>query len=63
MLGCCGALVFSCSGSVAGVMCDELEEDDPRLDQVEWHSWYGDTGLPAPDERNADTGTPCRCGD
>ena len=59
-LGCCGAWVVDCVGSVDGVSTSELEDDDPRWDAVQRHAWYADTGKPAPHESRLER-IPCRC--
>lgn len=67
-LGCCGAIVVSCAGSVDGKSHDwdddrdDLtdEQESEIIDKIEYHYWFEDTGMPAPAETGPDT-VPCRC--
>lgn len=53
-LGCCDALTADCVGNVDGVSGEEFDfEADPSgWDRLVRHSWYVDTGEPAPREWN-----------
>ena len=62
-LGCCGAEVASCEGSIDGTPIDfdaNTFTDDEIDARAQYHYWYTDTGEPAPTETGEAT-IPCRC--
>jgi hypothetical protein len=65
-MGCCGAFVAECDGSIDGTPNDwmaytEAEEDAIR-EKVVHHAWYLDTGEPAPSEYSrTENPAHCRC--